>query len=87
MIVITFIGRRISDKIWLNIVNFEFEPYNHPVIQCFECSRFLPASKECKASQRCQICVLEYEEKEIYLLKKHCVLCNITEYGSTYCPA
>lgn len=59
MIVITFLGSVIPDKIRINFCSFSVEPWVYPVVRCFQCLRFGHIAAQCKGKPRCSRCGLD----------------------------
>lgn len=56
VIVVTFKGSTLPTNIQINSVNFDVEPYVHPVVICYHCMRYGHTSKMCRGKSRCAKC-------------------------------
>lgn len=88
MIVVSFQGNLLPQKIRINGVNFPVDPYVHPVIQCYRCLRYGHVTKLCKNTESvCKKCSLVHSEGECSN-EVRCLYCNTNSHPSMsrQCP-
>lgn len=90
LIIVTFEGNFIPEKIKINLTSFSVEPYVHPVVQCYSCLRYGHTAKLCKSkSQRCQICTeVHTKDSECPNPGSFCIYCQTNNHPtiSKECP-
>lgn len=90
MVLLTFLGSSIPDKIRINFCTFPVEPWVHPVIRCFRCLRFGHVADQCKGNVRCSQCgALGHNFQKCIAESPYCIYCqdNSHHSASKKCPA
>lgn len=90
MIVVTFVGSTLPDRIRINVCYFPVEPWIHPVVQCFSCLRFGHVADQCRGGIRCSQCGEAGHDRQNCLSETpFCIYCSNNSHHSTSktCPA
>lgn len=90
IIIVTFVGNNLPEKIRINLSYFTVEPYVHPVVQCFKCLRYGHTTKLCKAKeQRCKKCSQTHDISDSCSdPNAFCIYCQNSDHSSVSksCP-
>lgn len=84
MIIVTFLGNSIPQKVRINLSYFTVDPYVQPVVQCFKCLRYGHTSKLCKSkTQRCKTCSDIHDENiNCEDSNSFCLYCQSNDHSS-----
>lgn len=89
IVVVTFKGNILPEKVRINLTYFTVEPYIFPVVQCFKCLKYGHTAKLCKATnERCKKCTEIHEKDTVCTEQIYCFYCQNSEHISTskLCP-
>lgn len=82
IIVVSFQGNSIPQNVRINSVNFQVEPYIHPVIQCKRCLHYGHATSLCRnAESHCKKCGRKHREDECDG-DPSCIFCGTRDHPS-----
>ncbi|KAK9884202.1 hypothetical protein WA026_005155 [Henosepilachna vigintioctopunctata] len=76
IILITFKGQELPDKISIYRYKCSVEPYVQRVIQCFQCLRFGHISEQCRSKHRCKKCGGEHDVQNCEKVNPKCIHCS-----------
>lgn len=90
MIIVTFAGNTLPDKVRINLSYFTVDPYIHPVVQCFTCLKYGHTAKLCKSkTKRCITCAnIHNTENPCSDCSSFCIYCQTKDHKtiSKNCP-
>lgn len=94
MIIVTFTGNSLPEKVRINLTYFAVDPYIQPVVQCLRCLKYGHIAKLCKSkTQLCHICGNEHDDKIVAkktcsVSDSHCIYCKTNDHSSVSkkCP-
>ena len=89
VIIVTFLGNTIPEKVVINNVVLDVEKYIYPVVQCFGCFHYGHTAKQCKSQTKCKKCgEILTDQTHVCTQEDYCIHCKTSDHNSVNkkCP-